>query len=499
MGQEHIVRTLRNAVELDKVHHAYLFVGSRGTGKTSMAKLLACALNAEGGPRTDFSPDDPACRAIADGTSLDVVEMDAASNNSVDDIRELRENVALAPMGGGQPRLHPRRGPHAHHPGLERVPEDARGAAAARRLRPRDHRGSQGAGHDRRPLPPLRLPAAVAAAGRDGPRQGRRAGGDRGSGAGRRDDRAGGHRQLPRRARHARAARHLRRQRREARRRARGPRRGRRRAGARGGGRAGGARSEGRPHRRRAALRLGPRPDAVHARPRRPPPPPLRGADDRRGAGLVLGHRRAHRSPGGAGRPPRAGRGAPRHRPPWRRPQRRQGRLRPSDPARAGAAEGGAAAGRPLAPGADVQDRAARGAARRGLGSGGGSRRPCRRRRGHGGGADRALRRPARQSQPEAPPRPRRELAGGGPAHVGGVQAVGGVHTDRVEPSCRCRSGARRWPAPSSAAGPVAADPAAADGRSPPRSRTGRPLRRSSWIASRRSGRPCWTRSARRT
>jgi DNA polymerase III subunit gamma/tau len=100
VGQEHIVRTLRNAIELEKVHHAYLFVGSRGTGKTSMAKLLACALNVSDGPKADFDPTDPNCRAIMLGTSLDVVEMDAASNNSVDDIRALRENVALAPMSG---------------------------------------------------------------------------------------------------------------------------------------------------------------------------------------------------------------------------------------------------------------------------------------------------------------------------------------------------------------------------------------------------------------
>src|ERR687896_2461079 len=101
VGQEHIVRTLRNAIALDKVHHAYLFVGSRGTGKTSMAKLLACALNAEGEATPDFDPGAPSARAILAGTSLDVVEMDAASHNSVDDIRELRENVGLAPMEGG--------------------------------------------------------------------------------------------------------------------------------------------------------------------------------------------------------------------------------------------------------------------------------------------------------------------------------------------------------------------------------------------------------------
>src|SRR5215217_2319387 len=100
VGQEHIVRTVRNAIELEKVHHAYLFVGSRGTGKTSMAKLLACALNADGGPSVEFDPEAPTARSIRSGNSLDVVEMDAASNNSVDDIRELRENVALAPMGG---------------------------------------------------------------------------------------------------------------------------------------------------------------------------------------------------------------------------------------------------------------------------------------------------------------------------------------------------------------------------------------------------------------
>jgi DNA polymerase III subunit gamma/tau len=100
VGQEHVVRTLRHAVEQRKVHHAYLFVGSRGTGKTSMAKILAACLNCERGPTTEPCGRCESCVSIANATSLDVIEMDAASNNSVDDIRDLRDRVALAPVSG---------------------------------------------------------------------------------------------------------------------------------------------------------------------------------------------------------------------------------------------------------------------------------------------------------------------------------------------------------------------------------------------------------------
>jgi DNA polymerase III subunit gamma/tau len=100
VGQEPVVRTLRNAVQRGKVHHAYLFVGSRGTGKTSMAKILAACLNCEHGPTIEPCGQCDSCSSIARASSLDVIEMDAASNNSVDDIRELRESVAYAPVSG---------------------------------------------------------------------------------------------------------------------------------------------------------------------------------------------------------------------------------------------------------------------------------------------------------------------------------------------------------------------------------------------------------------
>src|ERR1043165_9224133 len=100
VGQEPVVRTLKNAIAGGQVRQAYIFAGPRGTGKTSLARILAKGLNCAQGPTVTPDGTCNSCVAIASGTSLDVVEMDAASQRGIDDIREIRERVVLQPVEG---------------------------------------------------------------------------------------------------------------------------------------------------------------------------------------------------------------------------------------------------------------------------------------------------------------------------------------------------------------------------------------------------------------
>ncbi len=100
VGQNHVTKTLSNAIQMDRVAHAFVFSGVRGVGKTSLARILAKALNCENGPTVTPCGECNSCKMIAAGTAVDVIEIDGASNNSVDDIRDLRETVPYKPVVG---------------------------------------------------------------------------------------------------------------------------------------------------------------------------------------------------------------------------------------------------------------------------------------------------------------------------------------------------------------------------------------------------------------
>ena len=161
LGQDHVVRALTGAIRENRLHHAFLFCGPRGTGKTSTARILAKMVNCEQGPTAEPCGVCRQCVAIREGTHLDVVEIDAASHGG----RRGRPRTARAgahrPGDGPREGLHHRRGAAAHRARVRRPPEALRGAAARRPVRPGHHRAAEDAGHHRGAHAAVRLPPVL--------------------------------------------------------------------------------------------------------------------------------------------------------------------------------------------------------------------------------------------------------------------------------------------------------------------------------------------------